>query len=163
MLEESLATVAKAVEEQLDDEIAKLDKLGDDDLERLRERRMQQLKKQATMRQQWLAQGHGEYQEIFNEKEFFAKVKLSDRVICHFYRENWPCKVSGPQWTLLALHPSCGMRSMQLVRDDCQLEIVFVAIVLIMFGAHLNILFIIKVNILELLNGHIGTPNSVDF
>lgn len=92
-LEDSLATVAKAVEDQLDDELAKLDKLEDDDLEKLRERRIQQLKKQATMRQQWLAQGHGDYQEIFSEKDFFAKVKTSDRVVCHFYRENWPCKV----------------------------------------------------------------------
>ena len=49
------------------------------------------------------------------------------------------------------------------VRDDCQLEIVLVAIVLIMFGAHMSISFIIKVNIFELLNGHIGAPNSVDF
>jgi hypothetical protein len=88
-----LATVAKAVEDQLDDELAKLDKLEDDDLEKLRERRIQQLKKQATMRRQWLAQGHGDYQEIFSEKDFFAKVKTSDRVVCHFYRENWPCKV----------------------------------------------------------------------
>lgn len=88
-----MATAAKAIEDQLDDELAKLDKLEDDDLERLREKRIQQLKKQATMRQQWLGQGHGEYQEIFNEKDFFAKVKTSDRVVCHFYRENWPCKV----------------------------------------------------------------------
>jgi hypothetical protein len=93
VVEESLVTVAKAVEEQLDDEIAKLDMLDDDDLERLRERRLLQMKKQASQRQQWLAQGHGEYQEIFSEKEFFAVAKTSDRVICHFYRENWPCKV----------------------------------------------------------------------
>lgn len=88
-----MATVAKAVEDQLDDELSKLDKLEDDDLERLREKRIQQLKKQATMRQQWLGQGHGDYTEIFTEKDFFAKVKTSDRVVCHFYRENWPCKV----------------------------------------------------------------------
>lgn len=88
-----MTTAAKAIEDQLDDELAKLDKLEDDDLERLREKRIQQLKKQATMRQQWLGLGHGEYQEIFNEKDFFAKVKTSDRVVCHFYRENWPCKV----------------------------------------------------------------------
>jgi hypothetical protein len=93
VVEESLVTVAKAVEEQLDDEIAKLDMLDDDDLERLRERRLLQMKKQASQRQQWLAQGHGEYQEIFSEKEFFAVAKTSDHVICHFYRENWPCKV----------------------------------------------------------------------
>ncbi|CAI9288813.1 unnamed protein product [Lactuca saligna] len=26
-------------------------------------------------------------------KNFFSIVKASDRVVCHFYLENWPCKV----------------------------------------------------------------------
>lgn len=102
-----MATVAKAVEDSLDDELSKLDKLEDDDLERLRERRIQQLKKQATMRQQWLAQGHGDYQEIFSEKEFFAKVKKSDRVVCHFYRENWPCKVHKFHFAITSVRNGC--------------------------------------------------------
>jgi hypothetical protein len=39
---------------------------------------------------------------------------------------------------------------MQLVRDDCQFQIVSVDICLIFFRAHVNI-FIIKVKILELI------------
>ena len=37
--------------------------------------------------------GHGEYREINGEKEFFTEVKGEERVVCHFFRENWPCKV----------------------------------------------------------------------
>ena len=87
-----MLTVAKAVEEKLDEEILTLEKLDVDDLEALRERRLLQLKKAAEKKSRWAALGHGEYSEI-GEKDFFAAVKASDRVICHFFRENWPCKV----------------------------------------------------------------------
>ncbi|RZS09419.1 hypothetical protein BHM03_00040528 [Ensete ventricosum] len=92
ILEQQVLTVARAFEDKIDDEIAALDRLDLDDLEALRERRLQQLKKMAEKRSRWLSLGHGEYTEI-PEKEFFAAVKASDRVVCHFYRENWPCKV----------------------------------------------------------------------
>lgn len=87
-----MLTVAKAVEDKLDEEIATLEKLDLDDLEALRERRLLQLKKAAERKSRWAALGHGEYTEIV-EKDFFAAVKASERVVCHFYRENWPCKV----------------------------------------------------------------------
>ncbi|XP_010928621.1 thioredoxin domain-containing protein 9 homolog [Elaeis guineensis] len=101
ILEQQVLTVAKAVEDKLDDEIAALDRLDLDDLEALRERRRQQLKKMAEKRSQWISLGHGEYSEIA-EKEFFAAVKASDRVVCHFYRENWPCKVMDKHLNILA-------------------------------------------------------------
>lgn len=86
-------TVAKAFEEKLDDEISALDRLDLDDIEALRERRLQQMKKMAEKRNRWISLGHGEYSEIQSEKDFFAVVKASERVVCHFYRQNWPCKV----------------------------------------------------------------------
>lgn len=92
VIEQSVLTVAKAVEDKLDEEIATLEKLDLDDLEALRERRLLQLKKAAERKSRWAALGHGEYTEIV-EKDFFAAVKASERVVCHFYRENWPCKV----------------------------------------------------------------------
>lgn len=88
-----MLTVAKAVEDKLDEEISALDRVDDDDLEALRERRLQQMKKMAEKRSRWISLGHGEYTEIPAEKDFFSAVKASDRVVCHFYRENWPCKV----------------------------------------------------------------------
>lgn len=102
ILEKQLLTVAKAVEEKLDEEIAALDRVDDDDLEALRERRLQQMKKMAEKRSRWISLGHGEYTEIPSEKDFFSAVKASDRVVCHFYRENWPCKVVDKQLSILA-------------------------------------------------------------
>ncbi|KAJ8497299.1 hypothetical protein OPV22_007851 [Ensete ventricosum] len=101
ILEQQVLTVARAFEDKIDDEIAALDRLDLDDLEALRERRLQQLKKMAEKRSRWLSLGHGEYTEI-PEKEFFAAVKASDRVVCHFYRENWPCKVVDKHLSILA-------------------------------------------------------------
>ncbi|KAK9286532.1 hypothetical protein L1049_014930 [Liquidambar formosana] len=102
ILEKQVLTVVKAVEDKIDDEIAALDRLDIDDLEVLRERRLQQMKKMAEKRRRWIALGHGEYSEIPSEKDFFAAVKASDRVVCHFYRENWPCKVMDKHLSILA-------------------------------------------------------------
>ncbi|KAA8545801.1 hypothetical protein F0562_020748 [Nyssa sinensis] len=51
------------------------------------------MKQMAEKRSRWIALGHGECSEIPTEKEFFTVVKASERVVCHFYRDNWPCKV----------------------------------------------------------------------
>ncbi|KMZ71878.1 putative Thioredoxin domain-containing protein [Zostera marina] len=101
ILEQSLLTVAKAVEDKLDDEISALERLDLDDIEALRERRLQQMKRMAEKKKKWISLGHGEYTEI-TEKHFFASVKASDRVVCHFYRENWPCKVMDKHLNILA-------------------------------------------------------------
>ncbi|KAK1292213.1 hypothetical protein QJS10_CPB17g02006 [Acorus calamus] len=103
IIESQVLTVAKAVEDKLDEEIAALDRTvdDDDDLEALRERRLRQMKKMAERRSRWISIGHGEYSEI-PEKEFFTAVKASDRVVCHFYRENWPCKVMDKHLNILA-------------------------------------------------------------
>lgn len=92
-VEQSVLRVAKQLEEQLDSELHKLDNLQDDDLERLRQRRIQDLKQQQEKAKEWMAKGHGEYREIFDEKEFFREMKGEDRMVCHFFRNNWPCKV----------------------------------------------------------------------
>ncbi|KAL4361610.1 hypothetical protein GQ457_04G002850 [Hibiscus cannabinus] len=102
ILEKQVLTVAKAMEEKIDEEIAALDRLDDDDLEAIRERRLQQMKKMAEKRSRWIGLGHGEYYEIPAEKDFFSIVKASERVVCHFYRENWPCKVMDKHLSALA-------------------------------------------------------------
>ncbi|KAM7252101.1 hypothetical protein ACFE04_023984 [Oxalis oulophora] len=102
IIEKQVLTVAKAMEDKLDDEISALDKLDTDDLEALRERRLQQMKKMAEKRSRWISLGHGDYTEIPIEKDFFSIVKASDRVVCHFYRENWPCKVMDKHMAILA-------------------------------------------------------------
>ncbi|CAL0316358.1 unnamed protein product [Lupinus luteus] len=102
VIEKQVLTVAQAVEEKIDDEIAALERLDADDIEAMRERRLQQMKKMAEKRSRWISLGHGEYTEIPSEKEFFSVVKASERVVCHFYRENWPCKVMDKHLSILA-------------------------------------------------------------
>ncbi|GMH23605.1 hypothetical protein Nepgr_025448 [Nepenthes gracilis] len=102
ILEKQVLAVARAVEDKLDDEIAALDRLDIDDMEALRERRLQQMKKMAEKHSRWRSLGHGDFSEIPSEKDFFAVVKASDRVVCHFFRENWPCKVMDKHLNLLA-------------------------------------------------------------
>lgn len=92
-MEQAVLQVAKQMEDRLDEQLHQIDHLGEDDLERVRQTRIDELKKQAAKKQHWLQNGHGEIQHLLNEKEFFAAMKGEDRLICHFYRENWPCKV----------------------------------------------------------------------
>ena len=88
-----LEQAVKNVEDQLDTTLQALDNLDPDDLEAMRQRRLDQMKRAAAKRQEWSRKGHGEYKEIFGEKGFFAEMKGEERMVCHFYRENWPCKV----------------------------------------------------------------------
>lgn len=92
-VEQSVLRVAQQLEDQIDDQLHKLDNFQDDDLERLRQRRIQDLKKQQERTKEWIQKGHGEYREIQDEKEFFKQMKGEERMICHFYRDSWPCKV----------------------------------------------------------------------
>uniref|UniRef100_A0A4W6CQZ7 Thioredoxin domain containing 9 n=1 Tax=Lates calcarifer TaxID=8187 RepID=A0A4W6CQZ7_LATCA len=79
---------AKLVEEQVDAQLTKLNDMDEDDLERLKERRLEALKKAQKQKQEWLSKGHGEYREIPSEKDFFSEVKDSKNVVCHFYRNS---------------------------------------------------------------------------
>jgi hypothetical protein len=111
-------TVAKAMEDKIDDEIASLEKLDEDDLEVLRERRLKQMKKMAEKKKRWISLGHGEYSEIHSEKDFFSVVKASERVVCHFYRENWPCKV----WILNLLLQHFRIFCVVSIEFDCVVQ-----------------------------------------
>ncbi|TNN04362.1 hypothetical protein fugu_001391 [Takifugu bimaculatus] len=89
-----LETSAKIVEDELDAELNQLKQLDEDDLERLRERRLEALRKAQKRKQEYLNKGHGEYREIPSEKDFFSEVKESDKVVCHFYRSStFRCKI----------------------------------------------------------------------
>lgn len=102
-LESQLQTAARIVEDQLDAELQKLDQMGEDDLERIRQQRIQAMKKQSKLRQEWMAKGHGEYSELTEEKEFFETTKKSENVVCHFYRQStFRCKIVDKHLDLLA-------------------------------------------------------------
>ena len=51
------------------------------------------MRKAQGRREELARRGHGEYREILDEKAFFAEMKNTERMVCHFFRNNWPCKV----------------------------------------------------------------------
>lgn len=55
VIKHKVLEATKAVEEHLDLELEKLDKLDSNDLMKYREQRFQELKKQQQLRQEWLA------------------------------------------------------------------------------------------------------------
>jgi len=83
--------ILKGVEEKMDQDIQELQKveeLNEADLDALRDRRRQQMKNLAAKKTEWRLNGHGEYREVRGEKEFFAEVKSSKRVVVHFFRRS---------------------------------------------------------------------------
>jgi hypothetical protein len=89
-----LMQAAQMVESQLDQEINRLENLDGDDLAVIRKNRMEAMKQQAEARLEWDKAGHGTYDEIADEKEFFETCKRSRHVVCHFYREStFRCKI----------------------------------------------------------------------
>lgn len=89
-IQQKLVEVAQKVEEHLDAEIERLDKLDIDDIEKLRERRLKEIKKIQHQKQLWISMGHGEYSELFDEKEFFEVSKKSKNIVCLFYKDGSP-------------------------------------------------------------------------
>ncbi|KAM9343799.1 thioredoxin domain-containing protein 9 [Pholidichthys leucotaenia] len=93
----------KLVEEKVDTELSKLNEMGEDDFERLKERRLEALKKAQKQKQDWLSKGHGVYREIPSEKDFFSEVKDTKNVVCHFYRNSTlRCKILDKHLAILA-------------------------------------------------------------
>ena len=61
------------------------------------------MKLAAAKKQEWLSKGHGKYEELHSEKDFFDACKKSDRLICHFYRDTtFRCQIVDKHLTLLA-------------------------------------------------------------
>ena len=64
----------------------KIENMKDGELDILRDRRKASMRKLQKQKEEWRAKGHGEYSELSEQKEFFAEVKGSARVMIHFYR-----------------------------------------------------------------------------
>lgn len=55
LIQQKVAEIASHVERQLDSEIEKLDNLNIDDIEKLREKRLQEMKKMQHQKQIWIS------------------------------------------------------------------------------------------------------------
>jgi len=104
-MEQQLLTVAKAVEDKLDAEMAELDAIENDEdaLERIRAKRMKELKNAQDKRSEWLRNGHGKLNEINSDKDFFEEAKSSKKLVVHFYRNTTlRCKILDEHLKVLA-------------------------------------------------------------
>ncbi|XP_073994301.1 thioredoxin domain-containing protein 9 [Rhodnius prolixus] len=92
-----LKDVLTKVEEEIDDELERLN-----DIETLRKERLRALKEEAKQQELWKANGHGTYSEI-EEKQLFDVCRASANVILHFYNGCCEeCKVMDYHLALLA-------------------------------------------------------------
>ena len=97
----------------------RLEKLSENDIEKMRAERLESMKQEHKKRQEWLANGlsimiiyrrmfcsclgHGEYDDLPGEKELFDITKKSDRIVCHFYRDSTlRCKIVDKHLEILA-------------------------------------------------------------
>ncbi|KAL3311228.1 Thioredoxin domain-containing protein 9 [Cichlidogyrus casuarinus] len=103
LLEKQLIGAAKLIENQLDRELERLDNLGGDDLEAIKQKRLNELKEKAKLKDEWLTNGHGVYTEVPDEKAFFACNKKSKQIVCQFYLEpTFRCKIVDKHLAALA-------------------------------------------------------------
>ena len=103
MMDQQVIQAAKVVETMVDKEMQRLDNLDGDDLQRIRQDRLKEMKKLAEKKEQWKQIGHGKYEELKDEKEFFDEQKKSERFVCHFYREStFRCKIMDKHLDIIA-------------------------------------------------------------
>ncbi|XP_050492271.1 thioredoxin domain-containing protein 9 isoform X2 [Bombus huntii] len=103
ILQQKIIEATHCVEKQLDTEIEKLENLDISDFEKLREQRLKKLKLLQQQKQNWLALGHGEYSELYDEKEFFEISKKSQNIVCLFCKDDSPrCKIVDHHLKILA-------------------------------------------------------------
>jgi|EP00670_Eutreptiella_braarudii_P005835 hypothetical protein len=92
--ESAALAAAEIIENQIDEKLQKLDEMDDDELDRMREARLRQMKKAQEKKEEYVRNGHGVYSEISDQREFFDAAKKSSRMIVHFYRPTtWRCEV----------------------------------------------------------------------
>lgn len=100
---EAVAKDATATEKKVDAAIKEMDNMTEDDFAALRAKRLEDLKKKQGMMAEWKRKGHGSYQEISDQQDFFNETKTNDRIVCHFFRPTtWRCEIVDKHLTLLA-------------------------------------------------------------
>jgi len=123
-MDNQILAVADRVEEQLDDEIERLNNLEEDDLDRIRKNRIEEMKRGAIQKVEWEKNGHGSYSELKDEKEFFEATKKSTNAVVHFYRDStFRCKIVDQHMEKLARqHIECKFMKIDAERSKFLVE-----------------------------------------
>lgn len=100
---EKILEATQLIEEQVDAAIEKLDNMAMDELDVIQRKRAAVLRKQMKQKEDWIANGHGEYSTLTSEKEFFDAGKKSERIVLHCYRSaTMRCSIVDKHLDLLA-------------------------------------------------------------
>lgn len=112
MAARGMLQVAEVQEQQLDEEIRRLEELDEDDIERIRQQRLANMRRAHLQRQEWIRQGHGVYHELASQQEFFDCAKRSKNMVVHFYRPTTArCEIVDAHLEKLASrHPETRVR-----------------------------------------------------
>lgn len=123
-MEDYLLQAAGHVEAQLDNEIERLEQLDTDDLARIRQNRIEEMKRAAVQKVEWEKAGHGSYSELKDEKEFFEATKKSNQAVVHFYRDStFRCKIVDKHMEKLARqHVECKFMKIDAERSKFLVE-----------------------------------------
>lgn len=100
-----MLAAANVIEQQVDNQLQSLNRAmkDEDEFEALRRRRLEGMREAQKQRQEYMNNGHGGYEELADEAEFFAACKKSRNVICHFFRSSTPrCKIVDKHLEILA-------------------------------------------------------------
>lgn len=91
-------------EEDEDDIFAQLeDEIENDDSIAIRERRLEEIKREVERQQTMKISGHGRYEELSDEKEVVRTSAHERRCIIHFYHTNFPrCEIMDKHLSKLA-------------------------------------------------------------
>ncbi|KAJ1491572.1 thioredoxin domain-containing protein 9-like protein [Baffinella frigidus] len=139
-LETNLMNIAKTIEDQVDAETKRMGELDEDDLDRIRQKRIEQMKKENDKRMELRRKGHGQFNEINSEEEFFQTSKESELVVCHFYRTATPrCQIVDKHLAIIASkHVECRFVKLNAEKTPFLVKkllvVVLPSIALIRFG-----------------------------
>jgi len=87
-MNEMAAAALLQMEAAVDAELDKVDNMTEDDLSKIRTRRIEEMKEKRRMQEDWKSNGHGSMTKICDQKEFFTACKQSEKVIAIFTRES---------------------------------------------------------------------------
>lgn len=108
-MERKIKEIAKQTLREDDDALSDdelLAELEDDpELERLREKRLDQLKREMDWVRDLRSRGHGDYEEITKEEEMVKSIGGSNKALVHFYHSNFArCKILDSHLRTLSRH-----------------------------------------------------------
>ena len=88
IMDMAVAQSLLAIEAAVDDELQKVENLEEDDLAKIRQNRMKEMRRKAEETETNRSNGHGTLTKINDQQEFFAAAKKSPRMVCIFTRNS---------------------------------------------------------------------------